>query len=47
MSTKRPKNIKTKTIVLVVLFYTLLTNLEDVRDGFLKGWNSINIGKIK
>ena len=39
----KPKEIKTKTIILIALLYSFLTNLSDVKKGFIDGWNSVKI----
>jgi hypothetical protein len=47
MRSTGPPEIKTRTVVFLILFYTLLTNLSDVRNGFIRGWNAISSEKGK
>lgn len=35
--------ISTKTFIAIVLLYSLLTNLKDLKNGFLDGWNAVTI----
>ena len=46
MATK-PQKIKRSTIVLMILLYTFFTNLSDVKNGVIDGWNSIKYEKPK
>jgi hypothetical protein len=45
MITRKPKEIKTKILIFIVSFYTFLTNLKDVKEGFNAGWNSLKVEK--
>ena len=47
MTAAKPEAIKTRTIVLVIVLYTLLTNLSDVKTGFIAGWNAVKISRTK
>lgn len=47
MITKKLKEIKNKTIILIALLYSFFTNLSDVKKGFIGGWNSIKIEQQK
>ena len=40
MKMKESKEIKTKTVIVLALLYSLLTNLGDVKQGFVDGFNS-------
>ena len=37
----KSKEIKTKTVILFALLYSLLTNLGDVKQGFIDGFNLV------
>lgn len=42
MTAKHPE-IKTRTIVMIVIMYTLITNLGDLKNGLIAGWNAAGI----
>lgn len=35
--------IRTKTLLLIVLMYILLTNFSDVKKGIIDGWNAVEV----
>lgn len=35
------KRISTMLVILAALLYSLLTNIKDVKQGFIDGWNSV------
>ena len=41
MINTKPKEIKTKTIVILVLLYTAITNIGDIKTGMINGWNAV------
>lgn len=43
MIQEKQKEISTKTVILAVLLYSFLTNIKDVKNGFLDGWNAIKV----